>query len=352
MGKRALQILVGLSVAALFLWLSFRDVGGAEIITRLGEISYWWVIPYFLVLTAANLARMERWKMVLEDDTGKTVRRFDLFAGIMYGYAANIAVPRAGEVLRAIVVSRSSDIETTRLFGTVVLERIIDMMIMLFMIIATFLLLITDPVVLEQLFGVQGASWVQSLTSTTGLLSLSVLLLFGFLSFWLLRRHSGRHSSAAHQNPDATRDLSLFSRLINLVKGFLGGLVALRRLQNWPLFVLYTLVIWAAYVAMTYIPFVAFGFQDSFAFGWEQAFVITVVSAVGITLPSPGGIGTYHFMVQQGLAVLYGIPLLDALAYATISHAVNVLLLLLTALGVYLVKTIKTPDTPASAIPF
>lgn len=399
MNRQVLQILTGLAVAAVFLWLSFRDVGSAEVFGLLSQISYVWVVPYFLVLTLANLARSERWKMVLDDDTGANLPRTDLFAGIMYGYAANMVVPRAGELLRAIVVSRSSGIDTPRLFGTVVLERVIDMLIMLLMIVATFLLLITDPVLLTQLFGVDGARFIQSLTSTTGLALLSGGLLIAAVALYVLRKRASQtrsftpaeeelipgaiydsgsastnsgaiyETAAASTNSGAIdetaasstnsgehvsppRRPTILNRILDLAKGFLHGLIALRRLRNGPLFVFYTLVIWSAYVAMTYIPFYAFGFHESFDLGWEAAFVITVVSAVGITIPSPGGIGTYHFMVQQGLAILYGVGLTEALAYATISHIVNVTILLLTALAVYLVKRRPKADNNPSNIPF
>lgn len=332
MYKKLLQISLGLAVAGVFIYLSLREVAIHEITGVLGSISYGWILPYALVVTASNYIRAERWKLLLDDETGKSNSRLDLFSGAMYGYAANLAIPRAGEFFRAVYVSRTSGIETTKLFGTIVLERVIDIIIMVLMLLVTFILLVSDPVILRQLFGQEGAEYVLTLTSKLGVIIIGAGLLAGLAFILYLRKfRSGSESGPASETTPEVSP-SQESRFYRWIKNFIRGLISLRKLRNWPLFVIYTLLIWAGYVVQTLIPFYAFDFHLLHGFGWEQAFVITVIGAIGVFLPSPGGIGTYHYMVQSGLVILYMVPSVEALSYATIGHFVNMVTVLLTAL--------------------
>ncbi|MCC5925690.1 MAG: flippase-like domain-containing protein [Bacteroidetes bacterium] len=346
MAKRILHVLLGVTVASLFIWLSLREADLQEVIQQLGAISYGWVIPFILIVLAGNFARAERWKMVLDDETGGAQERRVLFSGVMYGLAANTVVPRAGELLRALYVSRKSGIESSRLFGTVVQERVIDLLMMLGMLLVTVILLVRDERVLNQIFGQEGAAYISALTSTTGILFLSISGIIVFIMLLYLRKYRSRKSG------DPLRKDSNETRFLLVIKNFVRGVISIRNLRNWPLFLLYTVVIWTGYVAMSLLPFYAFNFHIDYGFGWEQAFAITVIGAVGVMLPSPGGIGTYHYMVQQGLYVLYGVPVMTALSYATVNHFANLFTILLAALILYVVNHLKKSDDTDEEIPF
>lgn len=384
MVKRLLQLLLGLAVATFFIWLSLREVALRQVFDELGKIGYMWVIPYVIMVTLSNFARAERWKMVLDDESGTKNKRFPLFAGLMYGYSGNLAIPRAGEFIRALFVAKSTGLETTKLFGTIVLERVIDVAIMLLMLLVTFLLLITDDTVLNQIFGKDGTSYILAITSNAGLVIIAAgfLAALGLLYYLKKVRKSTSDlqaesinaeklnstqsietekvntdvDSAENQNlssvPGETANSTNGNKLRELLKNFIRGLISLRRLKNWPLFIFYTLFIWFGYVAMTLIPFYAFDLHIIYGFGWEQAFVITVIGAIGVALPSPGGIGTYHYLVQQGLVVLYQVPAVVALSYATIGHFMNMVVLLATTLIVFLLNIIFQRRQKGENIPF
>src|SRR5690554_5308781 len=132
---------------------------------------------------------------------------------------------------------------------------------------------------------------------------------------------------------------------LELDKKFLSGVVSIRKLKNWPLFVLYTLLIWVCYIMTSFLPFFAFDVLSNF--GIEEAFVITVVGAVGVALPSPGGIGTYHYMVQTGLVVLYSISSVTALSYATIGHFINIMCLIVISIVLFLMNNFTQNRNPA-----
>ncbi len=87
---------------------------------------------------------------------------------------------------------------------------------------------------------------------------------------------------------------------------------------------------------MTFIPFGMIEGGLLSGLGLKEALVITVISAVGVLIPSPGGIGTYHLLVQQGLYLFYQIPEAIGFAYAVVSHAsVMMIILLITPLSLF-----------------
>jgi glycosyltransferase 2 family protein len=380
--KKILHLLIGILVAAVFVWLSVREVDTGEVLKSITETRFWWVIPFAMVVLLSNFLRAERWKMVLDDETGGNVSRRVVFSGLMYSLSANILIPRAGEVLRAVYVARHTGIETTRLFGTVILERLIDLLIMLFMLLVTVLLLVTDQSLIEQVFGAEGADYIRIISSGAGLLIIGaglVVVVLGFLWLKFFRGAAGlgwKNGLGAGQpeGPDAWRSSgpgmtqeqidtsqpagngagdSVTSKPRSMFKSFVRGLISLRNLRNWPLFILYSVLIWAGYVVMSLLPFWAFGFIETLGFGWEQAFVITVVGAVGVMLPSPGGIGTYHYLVQQALVVLYGVPVVAGLAYATVNHLANLLTIIVVTAVVFMFTSVSRPNKEEEqSIPF
>jgi predicted membrane metal-binding protein len=110
---------------------------------------------------------------------------------------------------------------------------------------------------------------------------------------------------------------------------FKEGLLAVRKVKRWWLFIFYTVLIWTCYTLMSYIPFWMFNMQEVYGLGILEAITITVISAIGIAIPSPGGLGTYHYFVKQSLMVLFAVPAVTGLAYATVTHAATVLMVVL-----------------------
>lgn len=359
-----------------------------DIFIEIRKIGFLWVIPYALMVTLSNMARSERWKMVLDDETGTKSKRLPLFTGIMYGYTGNLVLPRAGEFIRAVYVAKKTGIETTKLFGTVVLERVIDLAMMLIMLLVTFLLIITDSAVLNQIFGEEGASYIFAITSQTGLILVGLGFIAALMALFYLKHMrkmtvelptvaasegnvsgngsnqassgSGNGANGIGNGVDQTSSgsgngangVGQANKLRELLKNFIRGLISLRKLKNWPLFVFYTVFIWFCYVAMTLIPFYAFSLDTLYGFGWAHAFVITVVGAIGVALPSPGGIGTYHYLVQKGMLVLYQVPGVIGLSYAAIGHFMNMLVILATSLILYVYTTFFVKKDPKQNIPF
>ena len=118
-------------------------------------------------------------------------------------------------------------------------------------------------------------------------------------------------------------------KVITASKSFGEGMISLRKIQNWPAFIIYTAGIWTGYIFMTYLPFSMMDMQNVYNLSFSDSVVLTIVSAIGVSVPTPGAVGSYHLFMQQSLHLLYEVPLVEALTYATVTHAATILSVLL-----------------------
>ena len=319
--NKTIKIILSLLVAGVFLWLTFRNVEFADVWDAARTMSYGWLVPFFIITLLSHVIRAERWRMLFTDED-KMPHRSTLFTGVMFGYLVNIALPRVGEVTRPIYVARQIGESNTKVIGTIVLERLVDVLSMFSIMIFVGIFLISDADILSRLFGIDvtDPSVYTSLLVKLLLLGGAVLVV-GVLGFLLVRKYSSDDSKAGR-----------FVNKFRLgAKNFFEGVLSVRKLKNWPLFVFYTAMIWVAYISMTYIPFWMFDMQITYDLSFADAVVLTMVSAVGISIPTPGGVGSYHLLMTYSLFILYGVPEPIGLAFATVAHGATIVLYLIVA---------------------
>lgn len=322
MVMKYLRLFISLIIAALFLWLALKDVSMQDLRLALGTISYFWLIPYVLITLISHYLRAERWKQFIEKK-GINTSRLTLFSGVMLGYTVNYAIPRLGEVSRCIFVGNSENISRSKLMGTVVLERGLDLLVMLLLSLIVLLCIFTDYRLIVPVIGIETTIFLQKMISLEGFLLtgtiMAVVVALMYLAYRLVITSVKRFPS--------------IERVIQFLKeasrNFFSGLASIKDVNNWPLFLFLTAGIWLCYVVMTYIPFTAFDLHISHSLGMREALVVTVISAVGMSLPSPGGIGTYHWFVSQSLLLFYAVPEPLGVAYAIVTHLVLMIIILL-----------------------
>jgi uncharacterized membrane protein YbhN (UPF0104 family) len=118
----------------------------------------------------------------------------------------------------------------------------------------------------------------------------------------------------------------LFVKLMGLLLGFGEGLMSIRRVKSPMLFVFLSVAIWLCYVLMMY--FCLFSMEATSYLSFMDCLTVFVIGSLGMIIPAPGaGAGTYHFAVMQSL-LLFGVAEADGIAYATIVHGVQMILLL------------------------
>src|SRR5215471_14639625 len=137
-----LQYIVFLGLAIFLAWLSLRDINREqrrEIETAIAHARYWLVIPVFAVLILAHFVRAARWKLLI-NSLGYQPKIQNTFFAVMIGYLTNLGVPRLGEVLKCTLLARYEKIPAEKLIGTIILERLIDALTLILVIIVTMLI--------------------------------------------------------------------------------------------------------------------------------------------------------------------------------------------------------------------
>lgn len=321
-GKKALKLLGSILLGIVFLWIAFRGIEFSEVIESTKGMSWWWVVPFVAATLFAHFIRALRWEMLFTNKE-KVPSKVTLYAGVMFGYLVNIPLPRVGEVARPVYVAQQVGESNSKIIGTIVLERVVDLLGMLLLMAFVVVFLIADPQVLSRLFGVDitDSGTQVELLLTLGKYGLIAAAGIGLL-YWVFKVASEKTEGKVFK---------VVAGIQNIIKTFVDGLLAIRELKNWPLFIFHSALIWALYIFMTYAGFWMFDMQTEFDLGITEAVVLTVVSAVGITIPTPGGIGSYHLLITKALFVFYGVPEATGLAYATISHAVTLIIVFISS---------------------
>lgn len=265
-----------------------------KIITDFKSANYGWIAVVYLCYMISNISRSLRWKMLIKP-LGRNARFTNLFAAVMLGYFGNLGLPRLGEVMRSVAVSKYEKIPVERVIGTVIVERLMDVLFLL-ICIGLCLLIEFDTIITYLQKWQEGKDGGNSLL-IFGAVGGVLILMVG----WLFRQK--------------IMASALFKKIFNVVKGFGEGMLSVRKLDNPIGFWLHSINIWFMYFLMTYFCFFAFGPTADLA--PKVALMAFVVGALAIAVPSPGGMGTYHIFIINLLA-LYGVSEPDSFSFANI----------------------------------
>ena len=252
-----------------------------------------------------------RWKQTLEP-LGQQPRNSVVANSIFLSYAASLVVPRIGEFTRCGVLKRWEGISFTKALGTVVTERIVDMLLMLLIVGLTLLIeMSTFGTFFRQtgtnLTGIlSGFTWAGWLVTAICLVAVCILL-------WVLLRR-----------------LSIYNKVKTTLSGIWEGITSLRSVRSVPLFIVMTVGIWLCYFLHYYLTFFCFDFTKDL--GLSCALVTFVVGSIAVIVPTPNGAGPWHFAVKTML-ILYGVADEQALYFVLIVHTVQTLLVVLV--GIY-----------------
>lgn len=310
--KNVIRYTVSLAIAGGLLWYVFKDIRLDDMAQRLGQADWRLIAISFAVTLAAHLFRTWRWMMLMEP-LGYKVPLGDTFLSVLTGYFANYIMPRMGEVTRCGTLYRLQNVPVNQSFGTVVAERIFDVVTLLILIGLNFLLEFGR---LKEFFlDFFGNKLGDDLTGK--LLALSGVLLIGLgIVVYMIKNKAVRDKLLKH---------GLVQKIVNFAQGMLEGLLTIRKLKNPGLFILSTVLIWICYYFASYVLF--FCLPETAGLGPLAGLTLLVIGAIGMTAPTQGGIGAYHLLVGN-VMVLYGITHADGITLATFVHGSQMILML------------------------
>ena len=310
-------------LAAVLLYFAFRGIDADAIMSAFRQANYQWVPPLVLLVVVANLFRAWRWNALLEalpeptagsdEQKPPEIRLRNSFSAVMIGYMVNYAAPRMGEVARTANMATRSRLKFSSVFGTVVVERIFDTAVLAFAILSTGVLLFDRMPVVKSTFVDPAVDRLDALPVTSLVLwiggSIAVIAALVAL-FWRIFQHQ---QSALRQFWDNTFQPALVS--------FRDGMMTLKRSPKRWTIIGSTIGMWGGYLLMAYIPFRMLGLAGPHGIGLVDAWILMAIGSLGLLVPSPGGIGSYHYVTIQALVILYMVPEGPAASYAVLTHA-------------------------------
>jgi uncharacterized membrane protein YbhN (UPF0104 family) len=301
-----LKTLLFASLGAGLLYFAFRGVDLEAVGREMGRAKLYWFGVSVAIGYAAVISRGMRWKLVL-DSMGYPTTAWRATHAIGIGYLINMVFPRAGEVARATALRRSDKTPVDVLLGTIIVERLIDLIMMSILLGITVML--TYPELQELLASTQSAPskdeggfpWIPVLGLTLGLAS------------WFARHRFF--------------ETALGQRVQAFLRGLAHGFTSITRLRNPWAYLGHTLFIWGAYFLMVYVCFFALPATENIQI--DESLFVMMAASLGVVVPVPGGVGAYHYLVAKALEVL-SIPYVEGLAFATLVHASQALMLMST----------------------
>ncbi|MEO9023225.1 MAG: lysylphosphatidylglycerol synthase transmembrane domain-containing protein [Ginsengibacter sp.] len=281
-----LQYILFLGIGIFLTWWQLSKMTSVEKIQfkeSLLNAQYIYLVPVFIVTILGHISRAIRWKILIEP-MGYRPSVSNTFYATMCGYLANTFLPRAGEVLRCTLLGRYEKIPVTKLFGTILLERVFDLFCYFLIIVITFLIQIET---VSDFF----RSKIDQLSSHKQAASLWIIILIilmtgGLLmARWILKRYSS--------NP-------LISKANGLFTGLKEGFTTIIHLKRRKAFLGHTIFIWSTYLIETYIGFSALSATSHLSIGAAFSVLSLVTFAM---IVSPGGLGAFPVAVQQVLLI-------------------------------------------------
>lgn len=310
--KKALNILFPIVLGGGILWWMYRNFDFNLLRSTLnGGMNWWWMAFSLVFGVTAQLFRGLRWKQTLEP-VGENPRTSTCVHAVFLSYAASLIIPRIGEITRCGVLSKYDGTSFSKSLGTVVTERIIDSLLVL---LITAIVFISQAKVFYNFFAETGTNlteWACKFTATGYIVTALCVVALFLLLFIIIRK------------------LAIFARFRETIKEIKEGVMSLKDVKNKTLFTLYTLGIWGSYFLHYYITFFCFDF--TMGLGLNVALVSFIVGSIAVIVPTPNGMGPWHFAVKT-ILVLYGVQETNAETFVIIVHTIQTALIPL--LGVY-----------------
>jgi glycosyltransferase 2 family protein len=281
-----LKYVLGLGLGVLLMWLCMRGINFDLVKEGFRDANYLWVAIGLVIALLSHWYRAVRWRLLIEA-AGHKSNTWNLFCSIMVSYLVNQATGRLGEVARATMTAKSEKIPLSVSFGTMVTDRVFDVIALGLLVLGVFLFQFKQiTAIMDKAFansepgGAADAAvfpwkWILAGVMVVGLL----IVIF----FW-----------------SRLMKISLFAKGVQFSKDIWLSIKSVTKMKHPWYFLLLTVLIWVCYILMTFLVF--FALDDTKDLSFVFAITAFTMGGIGMVLPSPGGIGTYHFAIIMSFA--------------------------------------------------
>lgn len=316
--KSVFKILLFLSLGCFLVWISIIKIPEekrGEVLRSIQKADYLFVVISMLMGVAAMYSRALRWKILMEPLGYRPSSKNTLFA-VMIGYLGNLAVNRLGEVTRCGVLTKYDNVPFTAAFGTVIAERLIDL---LSLILLFFLTVFGE---FDRFWGFfQKEIWAVFMDKLRPVLqhelfsyiAIGLMMIF-FVALFLFRKKL---------------KVLFGGKSEGLISKFVAGLKSVATIKKPWAFLFHSVFIWFMYYAMVHVCF--FALEETKDLGVLAGMAIVTFGSIGV-IATPGGIGAYTIIVMLVLGSLFGKPDEVGSAFGWLVWGSQFLLLLLCGL--------------------
>ena len=290
------KVIIGVVISFAGIYWAFKDFVIFDFKQSIQQIDFVYFLLATIFLWGSVWLRGIRWKWLFNDSASPSVA--SLYRAELIGYFGNNVLPlRLGEILRAYIVGKENNLPKSFVFGTVVLERLMDMFALIFFGI---ILLILYP--FEE-------GWVGDYILKGG--SVILIIIFALI---IIRRFKLKSTEI---------------KILRIFNQIMDGLLSIRKKSIIPV-VISSILIWSIYLLDVHLIQRAFQFNLS----WTQSLAILVISSLVLSIPSaPGMIGTFHAAVKYTMVDLFAFTPNEGNSFAILLHAYGYILF--TLLGAY-----------------
>ncbi|WP_415328735.1 lysylphosphatidylglycerol synthase transmembrane domain-containing protein [Chryseobacterium sp. MMS23-Vi53] len=278
--KSILTIVISLAFAGFFLWFALKGLDFKVIQKSLSKANYWWVLFAACFGISAYWFRAIRWNLMLEP-MGHNISNSNSLWSISFGYLMNLTIPRSGEVARATALYGVEKVPVDQSFGTIILERVVDLVCMIAFLGLT---LIFKGEAIYSFYKNSGINF-----NPTKILIILGILVAGTVLFFMFKKKLSK--------------VPVLDKIINFIDGIFQGLTSIFKLKQKGKFIIYTIGIWVSYYFAAYL--VCFALPETSSFTFADGFLIIVVGTLGMMVPASGGIGAFNLAMKYGFMALF-----------------------------------------------
>lgn len=311
--KIALPIIIGI-LLVIYSYSRFSQEQLDEIRMHFIEAKYGYVLLSVLFGTLSTIVRAYRWTF-LARPLGYKPTFTNSFLALNCAYLLNLVIPRGGEVSRAVLLDKYEDIPFQKGFGTIITERVVDLIFLLGFTIAAAL--VKADVLFDYFIGI---------IPIKKLSTLAIIGLMGLALAWLILRYTK-------------------GKLIRKIKDFLNGLKegiwSVFKMKNKGSFIFHSVLIWVLYVAAFYSCI--FAFEDTENIALSTILLAFVAGSFAVAFTN-SGFGSYPLFVA-GILALFGVPETAGTAFGWITWSSNMISILVLGVVSFILFPIINRET-------
>lgn len=289
---RFLSSTLYLLIGVVSIYLFVRNANFAEIKENISGADLRWYIVIVITTTLGYLIRCARWNMLIKSAGGESTV-YASFISLSIGYFVNLALPRVGEFTRCTTLTQQKKIPFAALFGTVITERLVDLVCLLLMLVATYTFQSTamKSFYHQNIIEPLRLAFQNKITGVSVIFWIFILLLFIALACIFIYKIKPR----------------LPEKINTIINQVMTGISSILKIKQPLLFVIYSLLIWSGYYFMTWFWLQAF--EPTSHNSWGLCLSIISIGSVGRSVPiQGGGMGAYHFLVEKVTAAYHIAP--------------------------------------------